>query len=100
VSGGQTRVHVPGAIKREAKFLPGVQVCERDLPGSGAQPAKHNDIRAQLKFAKCMRSHGIADFPDPLPHGGFNIRGDTNSPQFDLAAHACQWTGIHWNGPP
>ena len=62
-------------------------------------PTKHHDIQKELKFAKCMRSHGITNFPDPTPHGQLEYFGDTNSPQFRTAAQACRWTGVHWNGP-
>ncbi|HUB69132.1 MAG TPA: hypothetical protein VL984_01800 [Acidimicrobiales bacterium] len=54
-----------------------------------------------LAYSRCMRSHGIADFPDPQigPNGqggGFQIKGgpgsdlDPNSPQFEAANRACQ----------
>lgn len=56
----------------------------------------------ELKFTKCMRSHGIASFPDPTASGGFQIMSrnghgsvngqsmDVNSPQFSRAQNACQ----------
>lgn len=53
-----------------------------------------------LKYAKCMRSHGLADFPDPsvMPNGGigFSIEANGNSDlnprsaQFQSAKQACQ----------
>lgn len=39
-----------------------------------------------------MRSHGVSDFPDPSPGGGFNIRGlgaGADSPAFVSAQTAC-----------
>lgn len=45
-----------------------------------------------LKFAACMRGHGIADFPDP-PSTGFGIVPggfDTSSPQYQSAQQACR----------
>jgi hypothetical protein len=27
----------------------------------------------QLKYAQCIRTHGVPDFPDPTAHGGFTI---------------------------
>jgi hypothetical protein len=47
-----------------------------------------------LRFATCMRSHGITNFPDPLVNGngvavdpkGFHPK----SPQFKAAQQACQ----------
>jgi hypothetical protein len=57
-----------------------------------------------LRFSKCMRNHGITNFPDPDPHGGPNGHGgvnlsgsgiDLNSPQFQTAKQACK----HYLGP-
>jgi hypothetical protein len=36
-----------------------------------------------------MRSHGITDYPDPMPGGGFRITFDTSTPQFEAARNAC-----------
>jgi hypothetical protein len=48
---------------------------------------------AALAFAKCMRSNGVPDFPDPKPGGGFIFhRGagiDPSSPVFKAAQNAC-----------
>jgi hypothetical protein len=52
-----------------------------------------------LKFSQCMRSHGVANFPDPTMRGGrptIQAGGgpgsglDPNSPQFQAAQSACQ----------
>ncbi len=56
-------------------------------PGSSAS-------HEPLAFSRCMRAHGVTDFPDPDPHGGPGGRGgpglrgrgiDMNSPQFKAA---------------
>jgi len=99
-SNGEAEFDLPQGIKSEPQFASASRACQRDLPGASSMPAKHVDIEEELDFAHCMRSHGISDFPDPMPGGGFDIPGDTNSPQFETAANACQSTGIHWNGPP
>ena len=49
----------------------------------------------QLELAKCMRSHGVANFPDPSPEGGFlralSAAGiDTHSPSYQRALQACR----------
>jgi hypothetical protein len=98
VNDGQIEFDVPGYVKNEPQFPSAARACQRDLPG-GVVSAKHVNLQEELEFARCMRSHGIADFPDPMPGGGWDLPGDTNSPQFETAAHACQTTGIHWNGP-
>jgi hypothetical protein len=99
-SDGQTEFELPHGIKSEPQFASASRACQRDLPGASSMPAKHINIQEELAFANCMRSHGITDFPDPLPGGGWDIPGNTTSPHFETAANACQSTGIHWNGPP
>jgi len=78
------------------KFTPGTGL------GSGPSPAQIAQAQAQaLKFSKCMRSHGVADFPDPSfsSSGGgirISIRAgpgsdlSPNSPTFQAAQTACQ----------
>jgi hypothetical protein len=66
-------------------------------PGS----AGSESVKAQfLAYARCMRAHGVSDFPDPTtsPGGGvaFQINGgpgsnlNHNNPTFKLASHACR----------
>jgi hypothetical protein len=47
-----------------------------------------------LKFAACMRSHGVPDFPDPTVTGqsvGWTISGSlTQTSQYQTAQHDCQ----------
>jgi hypothetical protein len=50
-----------------------------------------------VSFAKCMRTHGIPNFPDPTTRPGgaptFNLAPahiDTSSPQIQAAARNCQ----------
>jgi hypothetical protein len=45
---------------------------------------------AMLKFAQCMRDHGI-DMPDPEPGGGISINGEGHSEEeMQAAQDACQ----------
>ena len=47
-----------------------------------------------LKFAECLRSHGLPDFPDPSSNGAFQISSSSGvipgSPQFQAAQKACR----------
>jgi hypothetical protein len=47
-----------------------------------------------LKFAGCMRTHGITNFPDPTVNANdvdINRHGlDTSSPAFHAAQQACR----------
>jgi hypothetical protein len=49
-----------------------------------------------VAYAQCMRQHGVPNFPDPLPNGGFAlgpaVTGGKNgqvSPQYQAAVNAC-----------
>jgi hypothetical protein len=56
--------------------------------GSGSTPSN-----AALAFVSCMRSHGLANFPDPLPNGGYSRDAMSTvhpqSPRFQSAERAC-----------
>jgi hypothetical protein len=45
-----------------------------------------------LKYADCMRTHGLSDFPDPDSSGGFAMPQDIdpNSARYETAANACK----------
>lgn len=78
--------------------------CRHLLPGGGPslsqlqqqeQQKLQAALPALLRYSRCMRSHGVPNFPDPpasgqgtpaLPKGGI----DFQSPQFLAAVHACQ----------
>jgi hypothetical protein len=59
-----------------------------------AGPANSQNLQADaLKFARCMRSHGISKFPDPASDGQLTITGtgiNVHSPAFEGASNACQ----------
>lgn len=90
VHAGQVEFDIPPGIKDEPQFRSASRACSRDLPGGGASAKPSENIGDEIEFANCMRSHGITDFPDPMPGGGFDIPGNTNSPQFEAADSACQ----------
>jgi hypothetical protein len=44
-----------------------------------------------LKFAQCMRSHGVLNFPDPSSNGTVSISGsEGGTPQFQAADTTCR----------
>jgi hypothetical protein len=56
-------------------------------------PSAASPQEQALEFAECMRSHGIADFPDPSSGGGFTFNADpgiVHGPHFQAAQNACQ----------
>ena len=54
-----------------------------------------------LAFSKCMRAHGLPDFPDPGANGALQLQGgptsdlNPNNPAFQAAQRSCQ----HFLGP-
>ncbi|MCU1494615.1 MAG: hypothetical protein JWO62_2379 [Acidimicrobiaceae bacterium] len=102
---GQGRVQFSGVDPNSASFQGAQRACAKDEPSGGKPPtaAQTQQALAQaLKYSQCMRSHGLADFPDPQtsPGGGIGIRisikgGQTsdlnpNNPLFQSAQKACQ----------
>jgi hypothetical protein len=70
--------------------------CNHLLPngGSGPNPAQVQQERAQaLEFAQCVRSHGVANFPDPGSDGRIpdpaTIGINQGAPKFEAANQAC-----------
>lgn len=70
------------------------------------QTSKPGSLEASaLAFSKCMRAHGVTNFPDPSPGGGFVYKsgsGVVSSPSFQTAQAACQrlMGGGPGSGPP
>jgi hypothetical protein len=83
-----------------AQVTTATQACRQYLtqafPNANLTPAQQAQFRqAFVKYAECMRSHGI-NIPDPTTTGGggFGLRGalanvDRNSPAFKSANTAC-----------
>jgi hypothetical protein len=68
--------------------------CKSLRPPPQAPP---KDLRTHtLHYARCMRAHGISDFPDPKPDGTLQIQAtpgsdlDPNNPQYKAAHDACK----------
>jgi len=59
---------------------------------SAVTPPNSNSVAADaVKFARCIRSHGVSDFPDPPSSGQLTIPpDDRNTPAFERAQKACQ----------
>ena len=88
------------------------QVCNHLLNvGTQLNAAQTQHTLSQLvKYAQCMRSHGVPNFPDPqMTNGGIGVPGgftfDTSgrnlhqkSPQYQAAARACQSLATHAKG--
>ncbi len=82
-------------------FQAAEHACHRYGPQHDVIPAQHAQLeREYLSFARCMRSHGVSDFPDPVTgsggHPGFRLQGgstndlNSNNPAFQRGVEACQ----------
>ncbi len=75
-----------------ATFKAADQECRPLLPGQGqARPVPGQKIATEVKWAGCMRSHGLPGFPDPNAQGAFDSsRFDDTSPAFQTASKTCK----------
>ncbi len=103
-----------GLNPQSPAFQAAQKACGRLLPGGGpgARKPTRAEFVAGLAFARCMRTHGLPHFPDPLasaPSGSgpiISLRGmmfkpgqglDPLSPAFQQAASHC---GVRLPPPP
>ena len=69
--------------------------CRSLADASPVTAAAGNQVMAtQLKFAVCMRAHGVPNFPDPTSTGEIGDNGEIagvnqSSPAFEAAERAC-----------
>ncbi len=91
-----------------------VAACGGTNPSNSKLAGKSRRSDAGLKFAQCMRTHGVPDFPDPQSGGGFGIQASAGShggtisvdgqqinvsqPAFQRASNECQ--KYQPQGPP
>ena len=74
-----------------AGCVPALAACGSST-GTGATTGLSATGGSGVRFTQCMRAHGVTDFPDPLPSGGFP-RGpgvEQSAPAFHTARKACQ----------
>jgi hypothetical protein len=82
-----------GIDPNSPQFKNAQQACKKLLPNGGTPTAQEQaqQLQEALKYAACIRSHGVPNFPDPKLHagGGIEMGEATNSPQFKTAQKAC-----------
>jgi hypothetical protein len=91
-------VHIPANLNpNSSTFQSAEKACSEYWPAGTLSPAQTSQHNAgMLRFAQCMRAHGVTNFADPSvgPNGvdSFipNPSIDTNSPTFQSARSACQ----------
>jgi hypothetical protein len=87
-----------------ARLLAGLAVCAVALAACGfsSKPSSSGSADTQaVKYADCLRTHGMPNFPDPNSNGA-NGPSPLPAPT-RAAAQACaklQPSGMHLHGPP
>jgi hypothetical protein len=86
-----------GANPQSPGFRAARKACGNVLPNVGLQTAaeKATANAEARKYANCMRSNGVSNFPDPNGQGLIQIANatgalDAGSPQFQKAETACK----------
>lgn len=69
---------------------PGVAKADSTTSTTSGSSSQSSSYKSDLAYAACIRSHGVPNFPDPTPGGGFNITNNPNDPQLQAAQQACQ----------
>jgi hypothetical protein len=99
-SGSGPATKVNGVAVNGPAFQSAMQACQSYLP-NGGHPTAAQTAKAKsqaLAMSRCMRSHGVPNFPDPqfenAPGGGVGIRLggagiNMSSPAFQAAQKAC-----------
>ena len=95
-NGGGLSLAGTGVNRNSPAFKSASQACQSLMPGGVGPSGQKSDLsRAQgLALAKCMRTHGVPNFPDPtasgaIPPGSVN----PNTPAVNAALQACQSSG-------
>jgi hypothetical protein len=92
---GSDSLTVDGITFAGPAYKAAAAACKQFLPPGGQPPALSNAQKQRiLAMARCMRSHGVPNFPDPT--FGKALRGaakipsvSPSSPAFQQAANAC-----------
>jgi hypothetical protein len=61
-----TGLNIPAETRRACQSL-----VDRLVPDADKPPSTPGELAGLLRFARCMRGHGIPDWPDPRPDGTF-----------------------------
>jgi hypothetical protein len=98
--GGNVKLTIKQLQASSPHFQAAMSSCDHLLPngGSGSQQTaqqQRTQLADELSFARCMRSHGMARFPDPTAQGQLSIEMvkaqgiDVHSPAVLHVVQAC-----------
>ena len=73
---------VSAAVAQSPAFNSAQRTCQHLLPpgsqGPGNQPVSAAQHTQMVKFAACLRAHGVPNMPDPAANGVFNLPAQIN----------------------
>ena len=80
----------------------GLQSTTTPARAGGSHLSGATALAEAVAYSQCIRSHGVANFPDPVqtPSGGYGYRTvgiDPNSASFQGALQACKALPSPWN---
>ncbi|WP_217919877.1 hypothetical protein [Actinomadura sp. BRA 177] len=85
-----------GAPKDSGEVEAAQKKCAHLMPNGGKpRKPKPEDLAKMRAFSKCMRDHGVSEFPDPKPDGTMLLKAgpgtgiDPESTEFKAAQKAC-----------
>jgi hypothetical protein len=97
---GQT-ISVNGVSVNAPAFLAARAKCERYMPHHQlSQTQSAQQTQRGLQFARCMRSHGVPNFPDPKVTSSSGGNQHVYLPGVNLQAPAVQAAGKACGGGP
>jgi len=80
-----------GIDQNSPTYLAARQACQSLRGGGTSNSVSPATLAKDIKFAQCMRSHGVPSFPDPNKNGGFSGTSQVNpgSATFQNAQSTC-----------
>jgi hypothetical protein len=79
-----------------SQFQAAQRSCRHLLPNGGRAPSQAEQLRVTARarlFSRCVRAHGVPNFPDPGSDGRIpdpaTVGVDQGSPKFEAANRAC-----------
>jgi hypothetical protein len=89
---GSGNFDISATVGGNPAFTTATHACRALSPG-GQQAAtvSADKLATEVKWVRCMRSHGVPGFPDPNSSGQIDsAKFDPQSPAFKTASAACQ----------
>lgn len=86
------RFLMPGSVTSNPNWPSAVQACQHFMPGGTLGGTSNGNSSALLNYAHCMQTHGVPQYPDPLPNGAIDMPKsvDPNSPAVQKAEQECK----------